>query len=92
MNTKIDKEKDVEPFGEEWREYMLRLPKKEIIYLFRLLAIEKKEEIERAFRILDLYGVPRERAVTISNGIDILVTRYKKALNGSNEGFKGVKS
>lgn len=38
-----------------------------------------EREIENAFTMLELYGVPRERARTLSNGIDVLATRFRKA-------------
>ena len=39
-------------------------------------------EIERAFQMLECCGVPRERANTVSNGIDVLSTRCQKEANG----------
>ena len=35
-------------------------------------------ERERAFQMLELYGVPRERAKSVSNGIDVLMARMRK--------------
>lgn len=40
----------------------------------------QKREIERAFSILESYGVSRERAGSVSNGIDVLVTRMRKEI------------
>jgi len=37
------------------------------------------KEIDRAFQMLEVYGVPRERAKTVANGIQVLVTRIDKA-------------
>jgi len=44
-------------------------------------------ESERAFSMLSVYGVTKERAKTVSNGIDVLATRYRKDRNG----FEGEK-
>jgi hypothetical protein len=41
-------------------------------------AVEK--ENEKAFRVLNDYGVPKERARSISNGIQVLVTRMDKEI------------
>lgn len=48
-----------------------------------LIQIHSKLEAEsdRAFSMLSVYGVPKGRAGTISNGIDVLATRYKKEIN-----------
>ena len=35
---------------------------------------------ERALQMLEVSGVPRERAGTIANGIDVLATRYRKEI------------
>jgi len=35
-------------------------------------------EIDLAYTALGFYGVPKERAGSISNGIDVLVTRLKR--------------
>lgn len=37
-------------------------------------------ELERAFSMLSMNGVPKDRTKTVSNGIDVLATRYEKAL------------
>jgi hypothetical protein len=39
----------------------------------------QREEEDEAFNMLELYGVTRDRAQTVANGIDVLVTRMKKA-------------
>jgi hypothetical protein len=50
--------------------------------LSALAELEKPgEEIERAYQVLQMYGVSRERAKTIANGIDVLETRYRKDRN-----------
>ena len=36
-------------------------------------------DIERAFQVLEVYGVPRERARTVANGIEVLMQRMNKA-------------
>ncbi len=35
---------------------------------------------EKEFQMLESYGVPRERAKTVSNGIVVLATRYEKEI------------
>lgn len=35
-------------------------------------------DLERSFKALEMYGVPRERAKSVSNGIMVLVTRMDK--------------
>ena len=37
-----------------------------------------RAELERGYQQLELRGVPRERAKSIGNGIDVLATRYEK--------------
>jgi hypothetical protein len=37
-----------------------------------------EHEIELAFSMLEMCGVPRERARSVRNGIDVLATRYRK--------------
>lgn len=34
-----------------------------------------EKDIEKAFQILESHGIPREQAKTVSNGIEILITR-----------------
>jgi hypothetical protein len=34
---------------------------------------------DRAYQMLEFFGVPKERAKTIANGIDVLSNRYNKA-------------
>ena len=38
-------------------------------------------EIERAYQMLSVYGVTKERAKSVSNGIDVLATRYRKEIH-----------
>lgn len=38
----------------------------------------QNHDIERAFQVLETYGVPRARAKTVANGIDVLATRYHR--------------
>jgi len=40
-------------------------------------------ERERAFSMLSAEGVPRERAKTIANGVDVLATRYRRDIQGA---------
>lgn len=35
--------------------------------------------IERAYQMLEANGVPRKRAKSVANGIDVLATRFRKA-------------
>ena len=44
----------------------------------------KVKEIENAYAMLSLYGVPRNRANTAANGIDVLATRYQREINCLN--------
>ena len=46
------------------------------------MSEQSDREIERAFQMLECCGVPRERAKTVSNGIDVLSTRCRKEANG----------
>jgi len=39
---------------------------------------ELEAEVRRAFDMLGLHGVPEIRTGTVSNGIDVLATRYRK--------------
>jgi hypothetical protein len=38
------------------------------------------DEIERAYQVLSIYGVPRERARSVPNGIEVLATRMRRAI------------
>jgi hypothetical protein len=41
-----------------------------------------REEAEKqAFDLLQFYGVPKERACTVVNGIDVLVTRLNRSID-----------
>jgi hypothetical protein len=42
-----------------------------------------RREIDQAFSMLERFGVPRERAVTIANGIDVLITRMHRKMESS---------
>jgi hypothetical protein len=39
---------------------------------------ELRADVERAYQVLELHGVPRERAKSVSNGIDVLASRFDK--------------
>lgn len=41
--------------------------------------------LERAFQMLEVYGVTRDRMRTISNGIDVLATRYSREVAAVEE-------
>ena len=41
------------------------------------------DEVERAYQMLECFGVPRGRAKTVANGIDVLATRYRKSILAS---------
>jgi hypothetical protein len=43
-----------------------------------LSSVPAGEETERAFQMLEVYGVPRQRAKTVANGIEVLATRFSK--------------
>lgn len=43
-------------------------------------SLRATNEIERAYQILEVNGVPRGRARNIANGIDVLVTRMERGL------------
>lgn len=45
------------------------------------------DECERAFKILEAYGVPRERARTVGNGIQVLVTRMDREMTAMARQF-----
>jgi len=51
----------------------------------RLASAREQGELElgRAFSMLEINGVPRERAKTVSNGIDVLVTRLSRAIESA---------
>jgi len=51
-------------------------PEKEIAAL--------RAEVERAYSMLEACNVPRERAKSVANGIDVLSTRFAKAETGWN--------
>jgi hypothetical protein len=38
-------------------------------------------EVERAYQMLEVHGVPRGRARTVANGIDVLFTRFSREIN-----------
>lgn len=46
---------------------------------------ESVDEIERAFQMLEINGVPRSIAKTIANGIEVLVQRMNKEINSVKE-------
>jgi hypothetical protein len=39
---------------------------------------ELRADLDRAYQILELHGVPRERAKSVANGIDVLASRFDK--------------
>ena len=39
-----------------------------------------ENQLEQAFSMLEVYGVPRERARYVANGIEVLVTRFRKGI------------
>ena len=41
----------------------------------------RDEEIKRAYDYLSACGVPKERAGSLHNGIDVLATRFRKEIN-----------
>lgn len=45
------------------------------------LEMEQAEEIERCFSMLERYGIPRGRARSVYNGIQVLVSRIEKDYN-----------
>jgi hypothetical protein len=45
----------------------------------------KENEVNRAFSMLEANGVPRERAKTVANGIDVLATRLSKEVQTLEE-------
>ena len=45
-------------------------------------------EIERAYSMLEAYGVPRERAGSVSNGISVLMGRIDKERQGFERRIK----
>lgn len=44
---------------------------------------EVQEERDRAYSILALHGVPQKRAKSVSNGIQVLMTRMQKAIDAA---------
>ena len=52
--------------------------------MFRVYVDSKKsrdEEIKKAYDYLSACGVPKERAGSLHNGIDVLATRFRKEIN-----------
>lgn len=45
-----------------------------------IIQIENRD-LDKAFSMLEVYGVPRQRARYVSNGIDVLGTRFNKEIN-----------
>lgn len=37
--------------------------------------------VEWGFHMLQVYGVPKERAKSVANGIDVLATRFRKEIH-----------
>ena len=47
-------------------------------------ALERAlHQLERAYSVLDSYGVPKERAKSVGNGIQVLITRCDKELSAA---------
>lgn len=40
-----------------------------------------EREVERAYQVLEIHGVPRERAKSVGNGIDVLTTRLGRQVS-----------
>ncbi len=53
---------------------------------------QKEAAINRAFSILQSYGVPKGRAVTVDNGIEVLATRYRKEIAGNEYAIYDLKA
>lgn len=47
-----------------------------------------EEQIEHAWKVLEMYGVSKERARYIGNGIDILVSRMDKEIKILEQSIK----
>lgn len=45
----------------------------------RMAALER--EVERAYQVLEIHGVPRDRAKSVGNGIDVLTTRLGRQVS-----------
>lgn len=43
----------------------------------RIAELEAAQQA--AFSMLELFGIPRTRAKTVANGVDVLATRYRRA-------------
>ena len=50
----------------------------------KFMANQPCRECEKSSSLLNAYGVTPERAKTVSNGIDVLATRYKKEIEALN--------
>jgi hypothetical protein len=50
------------------------------IRLLEMRLSKAERECELAFSMLGMNGVPRDRAKTVANGIDVLVTRLRSEL------------
>jgi hypothetical protein len=47
-----------------------------------------RREIDQAFSMLEHMGIPRERAKTVANGIDVLVTRLHREMDAREHAAK----
>jgi len=62
-------------WSEDWT-----LDESPLLKLMEAAQANAQGELDRAFMVLDIYGVPKERARNVSNGIEVLVNRYDKQL------------
>ena len=56
------KDEDYEPFGEEWKNHLMKLPKIVIINMFRNVCFEKQELEEMYSQAVDTAGAQEQRA------------------------------
>ncbi len=52
------------------------------VYTETELKAEIEEHDKRAYDTLSILGVPKERAISVANGIEVLSTRYRKEQAG----------
>jgi len=73
-------------------DFISRLSKADQEVFNFLLSQQTTDHIDRAFQTLTLYGVQRERAKTVPNGIDVLMTRMKKEVECLNQEITELRS
>jgi len=56
-------------------------PDFDVAYVSKSDYDELQNQVDRAFSMLEANGVPRTRAKYVSNGIDVLATRFSKQVN-----------